>query len=102
MTLPLTTLCWKSTKWHFNKFEKDAFTMAPVLCYWSPDLPMTVEMDASDQAITAILLVTTPDTEIHPVAFSSRSLQGAKHNYDPHDKNLLAISQAYPHRSHSL
>src|SRR5260370_11701102 len=25
MTLPLTTLCHKSTKWHFDKFETDAF-----------------------------------------------------------------------------
>src|SRR5260370_25230566 len=64
MTLPLTTLCRKSTKWRFDKFEKDAFqclkeafTTAPVLCYWSPDLPMTVETDTSDQAIMAILSV---------------------------------------------
>src|SRR5260370_22572407 len=64
MTLLLTTLCQKSTKWRFDKFEKDAFqclkeafTTAPVLCYWSPDLPMTVETDTSDQAIMAILSV---------------------------------------------
>jgi len=56
---------------------------------------MTVEMDASDQAITAILLVTTPDTEICPVAFSSQSLQSAEWNYDMHDKELLAIYQAF-------
>ena len=37
--------------------------MAPVLCYWAPNLPMMVEMDASDQVIAAILSVTTPDTE---------------------------------------
>ena len=76
--------------------------MAPILCYWSPDLPMTVETDTSDQAITAILLVTTPDTEIHPVAFSSRSLQGAERNYDTHDKELLAIFQAYKNWCHYL
>src|SRR5260370_32960700 len=79
MTLPLTTLCRKSTKWHFDKFEKeafqhlkDAFTTAPILSYWAPDLPMTVETDASDQVIATILSVTTPDTEIHPVTFSSQ------------------------------
>src|SRR5260370_4856640 len=76
--------------------------MAPVLCYWSPDLPMTVETDASDQAITAILLVTTPDTEICPVAFSSHSLQGAECNYDTHDKELLAIFQAYKNWCHDV
>jgi len=56
---------------------------------------MTVETDASDQAIAAILLVTMPDTEIHPVMFSSRSLQGAECNYDTHNKELLVIYQAY-------
>ena len=69
--------------------------MAPVLCYWAPNLPMTVETDTSDQAIAAIILVTTPDDEICPVTFSSWSLQGAEHNYDTHDKELLAIYQAY-------
>src|SRR6266478_4338443 len=85
MMLPLTTLCQKSTTWRFDKLEKEAFqqlkdvfTMAPILCYWSPDLPMTVETDASDQAIAAILSVTTLDTEICPVAFSSHSLQGSE------------------------
>src|SRR5260370_19998730 len=76
MTLPLTKLCHKATVWHFGNTEKeafqhlkDAFTMAPVLSYWAPDLPMTVETDASDQVIAAILSVTTPDTKIHPVTF---------------------------------
>src|SRR5260370_30624574 len=102
MTLPLTKLCCKATVWRFSDTEKEAFqhlkdtfTMAPVLSYWAPDLPMTVETDALDQAIAAILSVTTPDTEIRPVAFSSRSLHGAKCNYNMHNKELLAIYQAY-------
>src|SRR5260370_18828724 len=109
MTLPLTKLCHKATVWHFGDTEKEAFqhlkdefTMAPVLSYWAPDLPMTVETDASDQAIAAILLVTPPDTEIHPVAFSSQSLQGTKCNYDTHNKELLAIYQAYINWQHYL
>ena len=69
--------------------------MAPILCYWAPNLPMTVEMDASDQAISAILSVTMLDTKICPVTFSSQSLQGAEWNYNMHDKELLAIYQAY-------
>ena len=76
--------------------------MAPILCYWAPNLLMTVEMDASDQAIAAILLVTMPDTKIHPVAFSSQSLQGAEWNYDMHDKELLVIYQAYINWQHYL
>src|SRR5260370_7061928 len=98
MMLPLTTLCRKSTTWRFDKLEKeafqqlkDAFTTAPVLCYWSPDLPMTVETDASDQAIVAILLVTTLYTEICPVAFSSCSLWRSEQNHDTHAKDFLFI-----------
>src|SRR5260370_41592708 len=78
MMLPLTTLCQKSTTWRFDKLEKeafqqlkDAFTTAPVLCYCSPDLPITVQTDPSHQAIATILFVTTPDTETHPLVFSS-------------------------------
>src|SRR6266478_5915806 len=109
MTLPLMTLCWKSTPWQFGNTEREAFqhlkvafTTAPVLCYWAPNLPMTVETDASDQVIAAILLVTIPDTEIRPVAFSSQSLQGTERNYDMHDKELLAIYQAYINWRHYL
>ena len=56
---------------------------------------MTVETDASDHAIAAILLVTTPDAEIRLVAFHSRTLHDAKKNYDIHNKELLAIFEAY-------
>ena len=78
LTLLLTKLCKKNTLWHFRKEEveafnqlKNAFTTAPVLANWSPKLPMTVEMDASDGAIVGIILVTTPDNEIWPIAFHS-------------------------------
>ena len=67
ITLPLTKLCKKNSPWHFGKEEseafnqlKNAFMMAPVLANWSPDLPMTVETDASDGAIMGIISVTTP------------------------------------------
>ena len=52
---------------------------------------MTVETDASDYAIVGILSVTTPDLEIHLIAFHSQSLHDAERNYDTHDKELLAV-----------
>ena len=68
---PLTRLCRKSVAWQFGEDERRAFellkasfTGALILCHWMPDLPMTVETDASDHTITAILSVTTPNTEI--------------------------------------
>jgi len=57
---------------------------------------MMVEMDVSDHAIAGILLVTTQDNEICLVAFFfSHSLQGAEKNYDTHDKELLAVFEAF-------
>src|SRR5258708_19729130 len=63
---------------------------------------MTVETDASDHVIAGILSVTTKDNEIRPVAFFSRSLQGAEKNYDTHDKELLAIFEAFKNWQHFL
>src|SRR5260370_28002721 len=102
LTLPLTKLCKKNALWCFRKEEveafnqlKNAFKTALVLANWSPKLPMTVEMDASDGAIMGIISVTTPDNEIQPIAFHSQSLHSAEWNYDTHDKGLLAVFVAF-------
>src|SRR5258708_34340598 len=102
LTQPLTILCQKNTPWHFGETEsaafrhlKMAFCWAPVLYHWAPDLPMMVETDASDYAIAGILSVTTPDLDIHPIAFHSRSLHDAEKHYDTHDNDLLAVFHFY-------
>ena len=58
---------------------------------------MIVETDASDYALAAIISSRTPDGEIHPIAFHSRSFNSAELNYDTHDKELLAIFKAFKH-----
>src|SRR5258707_14297310 len=63
---------------------------------------MMVETDVSDHAIAGILLVTTKDNEIRPVAFFSCSLQGVEKNYDTHDKELLAIFKVFKNWQHFL
>jgi len=63
---------------------------------------MTVETDASDYAIAAILSITLSDGEIHPVAFHSRTLTAPELNYDTHDKELLAIFEAFQKWRHYL
>src|SRR5260221_5088408 len=109
ITLPLNHLCKKSTTWHFGAEEakafqnlKKAFRSAPVLAHWAPDLPMMVEMDASNCAIAGILSVTTEDGEIHLVAFYSCMLQSTERNYDTHDKELLVIYEAFKSWCHYL
>ena len=102
IVVPLTRLTQKDLKWKFSDACRDAFNKlktaflsAPVLTHWIPDTPMMVETDASDYAIAVILSIALPDGEIHPVAFHSRTLSSSKLNYDTHDKELLAIFEAF-------
>ena len=74
---------------------KKAFTSAPILTHWIPDSPIIVETDASDYVLGAILSIYIPDGEIHPIAFHSRTFTAPELNYDVHDKELLAIFEAF-------
>jgi len=102
ITVPLTCLTRKGTPWHFSDechsaFEalKKAFTTAPVLTHWIPDTQITVETDASDYALAAVLSITTSDGNLHPIAFHSRTFSAPELNYNVHDKELLAIFEAF-------
>jgi RNase H-like domain found in reverse transcriptase len=109
IVIPLTRLTWKDLKWNFSDKCRDAFNKlkaaflsAPVLTHWIPDTLMMVETDASDYAIAAILSIMLSDGEIHPVAFHSRTLTAPKLNYNTHDKELLAIFEAFQKWRHYL
>ena len=109
MSVPLTRLTRKSVRWIWSAecqeaFDllKTAFTSAPVLHHFDPTLPPVVETDTSDYAIASILSLRTDDSDIHPVAFYSRTLHGAELNYDTHDKELLAIFEAFKIWHHYL
>jgi len=80
---------------------KDAFTSAPVLHHWLPDHQLVVETDASDYALAAILSIII-DSELYPVAFLSRTFTPTELNYDVHDKELLAIFEAFKKWRHYL
>ncbi|KAJ3560359.1 hypothetical protein NP233_g10892 [Leucocoprinus birnbaumii] len=102
IVVPLTRLTRKSVPWNFDDkcraaFNnlKEAFTSAPILTHWIPDSQIIVETDASDYALAAILSIITDDNEVHPIAFHSRTFNSAESNYDTHDKELLAIFEAF-------
>ncbi|PRP72887.1 hypothetical protein PROFUN_16906, partial [Planoprotostelium fungivorum] len=85
-------------KWipHLQKsFEdlKEAFVTADVCCHFDPSLPIVLETDASDFAISGVLSQRHKDG-VHPVGFMSRKMQPAELNYDTHDKELLAIIES--------
>src|SRR5882724_8860253 len=90
------------TPWHFSDechsaFEalKKAFTTALVLTHWILDTKITVETDASDYALTAVLSITTPDGRLHPIAFHSWNCSALELNYHVHEKELLTIFEAF-------
>jgi hypothetical protein len=74
-------------------FEKLKMAMIsqPILHYFNPTRPLTLETNASDYTIGAVF--SQPDTKrtLHPLRYFSRKLKDAKRNYDIHDKELLAI-----------
>jgi hypothetical protein len=84
----------------FNKL-KQAFAKGPILRHYEPELPLKLETDASGFAICAILSQLHTEgpskPKWHPIAFYSRKLSSAERNYDTHDKELLAIVQAFKH-----
>jgi len=98
----LTHLTRKNTLWNFDNdckiaFNtlKQAFISAPILMHWVPDAQLVVETDASDYTLAAILSIMTKDNEIHPVAFHFQTFSALELNYNVHDKELLAIFEAF-------
>jgi len=107
--VPLTRLTRKDAPWNFSEdcrrsFNalKHAFTTAPILTHFIPDTPIIVETDASDYTVAGILSITCADGEIRPVAYYSRTLTTPELNYDTHDKELLAIFEAFRNWRHYL
>jgi len=104
---PLTELTKKEQgkEWAWNqeadaafKELKQRFTMAPILTHFDATKPVIIKTDALDFAIGAVLSQRDKENRLHPVAFHSRKFQPAEINYEIHDKELLAIVDAFKHR----
>ena len=110
IAVPLTCLTRKGSTWDFSNkccsafnMLKKAFTTAPVLTHWIPGSPLIIETDMSDYTLTAILsMVSLTDNEVHPIAFHSRTFTPPELNYNVHDKELLAIFEAFKIWRHYL
>jgi len=103
---PLTELTKKEAgrNWEWNPeaeaaFQKlkQQFTTAPILAHFDATKPVLIETDASDFAIGAILSQRDTENRLHPIAFHSRKFTPAEINYEIHDKELLAIVDAFKH-----
>ena len=54
--------------------------------------PFQLEADSSDFTTGVVLSQQSPvDNEWHPIAYYSKSLNAVEHNYEIHDKEMLAI-----------
>lgn len=102
ITAPLTELTKKEQKYQWTPAAQEAFnelkrqfTTAPILATFDPEKKIIVETDASDRAIGACISQPDEQGRYHPIAFHSRKFTGPELNYDIHDKELLAIIEAF-------
>jgi RNase H-like domain found in reverse transcriptase len=109
ITVLLTRLTRNGNPWAFTEecrgpfnYLNKAFTLASILSHWVPNRPMAVETNTSDYALGTILSLFDDEGVLNPVAFHSQTFTGAKLNYDVHDKELLAIFEAFQHWRHYL
>ena len=74
---------------------KNRLVSAPLLVHFNPGSPKRMETDASDGVIAGVLLQRESDLQWHPVAFYSKTMQGAELNYPIYDKEMLAIISGF-------
>ena len=89
----LRRLTMKDVEWHWTEHQEQAFnklkqlvTVAPVLEYFEPNEELTLQRDASDTGLGAVL---TQNGQ--PIAFASRALSDAETRYAQIEKELLAV-----------
>ena len=73
----------------------------PILEHFYPDWETVVETDPSDFVLGCFLLQ-FKEKWLYPVTFHSRKLHDAQRNYEIHDKELLAILEAFKEWKHYL
>jgi len=71
--------------------------MAPILTHFDAQQTVVIETDALDFALGAVLSQRDDENQLHPVAFHLRKFQPTEINYEIHDKELLAVVDAFKH-----
>jgi hypothetical protein len=110
IAIPLTELTKKNVAFKWEERQEQAFEglkqvilKEPILAIPDPEKQFEVETDASDYAIGGQLGQRDDKGRLHPIAFFSKKLNGPELNYQIHDKELMAIIEAFkewkPHLS---
>ena len=81
-----TEFIWDSSQQQAFDKVKQTITQAPVLVYYDPHKPLTLQVDASKHSLGATLL-----QEGKPIAFASKSLTNTEVNYAQIEKETYAI-----------
>ena len=84
---------------------KEAFTQAPMLAHFEPELRTMLETDASGFAIGGVLSQLhgeAQDARWHPVAFYSKKMTPTQQAYHTGDQEMLAIITAFEEWRHYL
>lgn len=111
--IPLNHLLKKDIKWKWTpecqeayQKLKDSLISKPILALFNPNYPCHVYVDASQEAIGAVIKQERPDGSQHPIAFHSRRLKNYEVNYTITELECLAIIDSldkfhcYLHGSH--
>jgi hypothetical protein len=100
-TAPLTEITKQEIGFHWDRKQKEAFeklkkdfTSAPMLMMYDPEKKLRMETDASDYALGAVLYQ-KDGRYWKPIFYHSRKFTKEELNYDVHDKELLAIVDAF-------
>ncbi len=93
MTAPLRDLCKKSSEFTWNPEHQRAFdkikatlSSAPTLQYFDSRKPVTIQVDASQRGLGAVLL-----QDNGPIEYASKSLSDAETRYSNIEREMLAV-----------
>ncbi|MCP3666837.1 MAG: hypothetical protein GY696_30815, partial [Gammaproteobacteria bacterium] len=76
---------------------KSTLTEAPVLAYPDLEKPFVIETDGSKLGLGAILAQKDDEDRLRPIAYGSRTLQGAEVRYGSTDLEMLGVVYALQH-----
>src|SRR5260221_5659038 len=106
---PLYALTHKTQQWVWGSPEQEVFnalkkavTSAPILTFPSQSGRFCLKCDASNFVTRAVLSQVQADGAHQPIAFMSKGFSDAEHNYQIHDKEMLAIMHALDKWCHFL
>jgi hypothetical protein len=74
---------------------KACFTIVPLLIYVGLSKPFVLETNTSNFALGVVLSQPEENNLLHPIGFHSHKFFPTNINYEIHDKELLAIVDAF-------